>query len=91
MEVRQTMTTRIAINGFGRIGKQLVKAIHERYWDQVEIVVVGITNSHITEHRALLLKHDSLYGDFDADIRAVVEGNTQKEVGLTKFDICVTL
>ncbi len=76
MEVRQTMTTRIAINGFGRIGKQLVKAIHERYWDQVEIVVVGITNSHITDHRALLLKHDSLYGDFDADIRHVVQGRT---------------
>lgn len=70
------MRTRIAINGFGRIGRQLVKAIHERYWDALEITVAGITDPHITEHRAMLLKHDSVYGGFDADIQAVVEGRT---------------
>ena len=70
------MTTRIAINGFGRIGRQLVKAIHERYWDALEIAAVGITNTHITEHRATLLKHDSLYGHFDADVEAIVGGRT---------------
>ena len=70
------MTTRVAINGFGRIGRQVVKAVHERYWDALEIVVVGITDPFITENRALLLKHDSLQGTFDADVKAVVEGRT---------------
>jgi glyceraldehyde 3-phosphate dehydrogenase len=70
------MTTRIAINGFGRIGRQLIKAIHERYWDTLEIKAIGITDSHITKHRATLLKHDTIYGRFDADIEAVVEGRT---------------
>jgi glyceraldehyde 3-phosphate dehydrogenase len=70
------MTTRIAINGFGRIGRQLIKAIHERYWDTLEIVAIGVTDPHITETRALLLKHDSIHGGFDADIEPVVKGRT---------------
>jgi glyceraldehyde 3-phosphate dehydrogenase len=70
------MTTRIAFNGFGRIGRQLVKAIHERYWDALEIVAVGITDPHITEQRATLLKYDSLYGKFDVPIEAEVHGRT---------------
>ena len=35
------MTTRVAINGFGRIGRQVIKAVYERYWDSIEIVAVG--------------------------------------------------
>ena len=70
------MSTRIAFNGFGRIGRQLVKAIHERYWDALEIAAIGVTNPHITEHRATLLKYDTLYGKFDAEIESVVEGRT---------------
>lgn len=70
------MTARIAINGFGRIGRQLVKAVYERYWDTIEIAAIGITDSHLTENRALLLKHDSVYGTFDADVEAVVKGRT---------------
>jgi len=68
------MGTRIAINGFGRIGRQLVKAIHERYWDVLDIAVVGITDPHITHNRALLLERDTVYGRFDARIEAVVAG-----------------
>ena len=70
------MTTRVAINGFGRIGRQLVKAIHERYWDELELVAVSVTNSHITDVRALLLERDSIYGHFDAQIDTVIEGPT---------------
>ncbi len=70
------MTTRIVINGFGRIGRQLVKAIYDRYWDEIEIAAIGITDTHLTEVRALLLKHDSVYGRFDADVEAVVKGRT---------------
>ena len=70
------MTTRIAINGFGRIGRQVVKALYQRYWDDIEIVVIGITDPHITRQRALLLKHDSVYGAFEAEVEAVVKGRT---------------
>jgi glyceraldehyde 3-phosphate dehydrogenase len=70
------MATRIVINGFGRIGRQLVKAIYDRYWDEIEIAVIGITDPHLTEVRALLLQHDTVYGHFDADIEAVVKGRT---------------
>ncbi|MFN2116028.1 MAG: type I glyceraldehyde-3-phosphate dehydrogenase [Anaerolineae bacterium] len=70
------MPTRVAINGFGRIGRQVVKAVHERYWDDLDIVAVGITDPHITETRALLLKHDSVYGAFEADVEAIVKGRT---------------
>lgn len=70
------MATRVAINGFGRIGRQVVKAVRERYWDDLEIVVIGITDPHITKQRALLLKHDSVYGRFEAEVEAIVRGRT---------------
>jgi glyceraldehyde 3-phosphate dehydrogenase len=70
------MSTRVAINGFGRIGRQVVKAVHMRYWDAIEIAVVGVTDPFITEQRALLLRHDSVYGRFDADVQPIVEGRT---------------
>ncbi len=70
------MRVRVGINGFGRIGRQVVKAIHERYWDVLEVKVVGVTDPFITENRAMLLKHDSVQGAFDANIEAVVEGRT---------------
>jgi glyceraldehyde 3-phosphate dehydrogenase len=66
----------VAINGFGRIGRQVIKAVYERYWDDLEIVAVGVTDSHITDTRALLLQHDSVHGLFDARIEPVVEGRT---------------
>jgi glyceraldehyde 3-phosphate dehydrogenase len=82
------VTTRIAISGFGRIGRQLIKAVYERYWDALEIVAIGISESHITENRALLLKHESVYGTFGADIQAVVKGPTNAiRVAGRQFDI----
>ena len=68
--------TRIAINGFGRIGRQLIKAIHERYWDALDVKVIGITDPFITDIRALLLERDSVYGTFDAKVESAVEGRT---------------
>jgi len=35
------MTTRIGINGFGRIGRQSMKAILERYSREIEVVAVN--------------------------------------------------
>ncbi len=65
------MTLRVGINGFGRIGRQVFKAIEERYDGQIE--VVAINDLVDTKTNAHLLKYDSTYGRFDADIS--VDGN----------------
>jgi glyceraldehyde 3-phosphate dehydrogenase len=55
------MTTRVGINGFGRIGRQSLKALIERT-PGVEVVAVNDLVS--TEMNALLFKHDSTYGAY---------------------------
>ena len=60
------MTTRIAINGFGRIGRQSLKAVLERAPD---VEVVAINDLVEPELDALLFKHDSTYGTFPGDVR----------------------
>jgi glyceraldehyde 3-phosphate dehydrogenase len=62
------MTTRIGINGFGRIGRQTLKAILERHADQLE--VVGINDLAPTATNAHLCKYDSTYGRFDGEVSA---------------------
>ncbi|MGD8397475.1 MAG: type I glyceraldehyde-3-phosphate dehydrogenase [Anaerolineae bacterium] len=66
------MTIDVAINGFGRIGRQVFKILHQRYPDELQITHIGVSNPHATEDRALLLKYDSNYGIFDADVEAWV-------------------
>ncbi|MCP3678734.1 MAG: type I glyceraldehyde-3-phosphate dehydrogenase, partial [Deltaproteobacteria bacterium] len=58
------MTARIAINGFGRIGRNILRAaINEK---EFEIVAINdITDAKTLAH---LLKYDSVFGVFDADI-----------------------
>jgi glyceraldehyde 3-phosphate dehydrogenase len=68
------MPIRVAINGFGRIGRQVFKIIHEQFADDLPITHIGVSNPHATENRALLLKYDSNYGIFDAEVDAVVQG-----------------
>jgi glyceraldehyde 3-phosphate dehydrogenase len=58
---------RVAINGFGRIGRQSFKALLERYADDLEIVAVNdLTDNETLAH---LLRHDSTYGPFDGEVR----------------------
>jgi glyceraldehyde 3-phosphate dehydrogenase len=66
------MTTKVGINGFGRIGRQLLKIILERYPDELE--VVGINDLWDTATNAQLFKYDSSYGKFDGDVE-VIDGN----------------
>jgi glyceraldehyde 3-phosphate dehydrogenase len=68
------MTIRVAINGFGRIGRQVFKIIHQQYRDRLVITHIGVSNPHATENRGLLLKYDSNYGIFDAEVEAKVRG-----------------
>jgi glyceraldehyde 3-phosphate dehydrogenase len=57
---------RVAINGFGRIGRQSFKALLERYADDLEIVAVNdLTDNKTLAH---LLRHDSTYGPFEGEV-----------------------
>jgi glyceraldehyde 3-phosphate dehydrogenase len=73
------MTTRIGINGFGRIGRQSLKAILERHPNELE--VVGINDLAPTATNAHLFKYDSTYGRFEGEVTAgeneiVVDGHS---------------
>ncbi len=66
------MTTRVGINGFGRIGRQVLRAIHERYPDELEVVAVNdITDTPTLAH---LFKYDSNYGRYPGRVE-VREGS----------------
>jgi glyceraldehyde 3-phosphate dehydrogenase len=60
------MTTRVAINGFGRIGRLVLRAAYENRRDDIEIVAVNdlgpvATNAH-------LLRYDSVHGRFPGEV-----------------------
>ncbi len=59
------MTVRVGINGFGRIGRQSLKALIER---APEIEVVAVNDLVETELNALLFKHDSTYGAYPGTV-----------------------
>jgi len=75
------MTTKVGINGFGRIGRLVFRTLKERHPDSLEVVAINdlfepATNAH-------LLKHDSTYGNFAGTVQAVdgnlvVDGRTVK-------------
>lgn len=60
------MALRVGINGFGRIGRLILRAIVESGRDDVK--VVGINDLGSVEMNAHLLKYDSIHGTLDADI-----------------------
>jgi glyceraldehyde 3-phosphate dehydrogenase len=62
------MARRIAINGFGRIGRLTFRALWVKHPDEVEIVAVNDPAGASTD--ALLLEYDSNYGRFPATIRS---------------------
>jgi glyceraldehyde 3-phosphate dehydrogenase len=59
---------RVGINGFGRIGRQVLKALLERHPDDIE--VVGVNDLFDTATNAHLFKYDSNYGVFPGDVEA---------------------
>ena len=64
------MGARVAINGFGRIGRQFLKAVLERH---PELEVVAINDLADPQMNALLFKHDSNYGTFDGEVSATAD------------------
>ncbi|WP_421726380.1 type I glyceraldehyde-3-phosphate dehydrogenase [Bauldia sp.] len=66
------MTVRVAINGFGRIGRLVLRAIIES--DRKDIEVVGVNDLGPIETNAHLLRHDSVHGKFPHTV--TVDGDT---------------
>ena len=75
------MTTRIGINGFGRIGRQVFKVLRDKYSDSLEVVAVNDIGDVPT--MAHLLKYDSNYGRFDGTVE-VAEGGLNIDGKLLK-------
>ena len=72
------MAVRVGINGFGRIGRQSLKALIERTPD---VEVVAVNDLVDAEMNALLFKHDSTYGAYPGRVEAkgdslVIDGRT---------------
>lgn len=65
------MTTKVAINGFGRIGRLVARAILERSDDNLELV--AINDLADTKANALLFKYDSTHGRFNGEV--TTDGN----------------
>ena len=70
------MTIRVAINGFGRIGRMVVRAVNKN----PNVNIVAINDLVPPDNLAYLLKYDSTHGIFDGEVRAeengiMVDGN----------------
>src|ERR1051325_5291987 len=66
------MTIRVGINGFGRIGRNILRAIAES--GRTDIEVVGINDLGPVETNAHLLRYDSVHGRFPGEV--TVEGDS---------------
>ncbi len=65
------MKVRVGINGFGRIGRSVVRAIRAQ---DADVVVVAANDIAPIEQMAHLLRYDSTYGRFPGDVRTVADG-----------------
>jgi glyceraldehyde 3-phosphate dehydrogenase len=75
------MTTRVAINGFGRVGRQVLKAALEQHAAQLE--VVAINDLFDAKTNAHLFKYDSNYGIYKGTVEVkdgdlVIDGHRIK-------------
>ena len=72
------MSTRIAINGFGRIGRLVFRALHEQGLFGKEVEVVAVGDIVPADNLAYLLKYDSVQRKFDGTVSSKKSG-TDKE------------
>ena len=59
------MTIKVGINGFGRIGRMVFRAVYQEFND---IEIVGINDLLDADYLAYMLKYDSVHGRFDGDV-----------------------
>jgi glyceraldehyde 3-phosphate dehydrogenase len=62
-----SMAVRVAINGFGRIGRHILRAIHES--GRTDLLVVGVNDLAPPATNAHLLRYDSVHGRFPGTVR----------------------
>ena len=77
------MVTKVGINGFGRIGRQITRAVHENYKGKIEVVAVNDLTD--TETNAHLFKYDTNYGIYPGKVEAkgdtlVIDGKPIKVI-----------
>ncbi len=77
------MATKVGINGFGRIGRQILKAVIENYKGKLEVVALNdLTDTKTNAH---LFRYDSNYGGYQGKVEAtedsiVIDGNKVKVI-----------
>ena len=76
------MPVKVAINGFGRIGRLVLRAIHES--GRKDIQVVGINDLGPVKTNAHLLKHDTVHGPFPGTITT---GDDWMDIGHGKMKV----
>src|SRR6478752_10250003 len=76
------MAVRVAINGFGRIGRNVLRSIAEAGRNDIE--VVGINDLGPVETNAHLLKYDSVHGRFPGEITS---GDSWMDIGRGKIRV----
>ena len=76
------MAIKVAINGFGRIGRLVLRALHEQNRDDLQ--VVAINDLGTVAANAHLLKYDSVHGRFKDDIST---GSDWMDVGRGKMKV----
>jgi glyceraldehyde 3-phosphate dehydrogenase len=64
------MATKVAINGFGRIGRNVFRVASKRS----DVEIVAINDMFAADQLAHLLKYDSVYGQFDGTVEVVQDG-----------------
>jgi len=63
------MSIRVGINGFGRIGRMVLRAaVQETEFSDIEVVAINC--SYDVDYMAYMLKYDSVHGRFNADVNA---------------------
>ncbi len=71
------MATRVAINGFGRIGRLIFRSIYEHNMLDGAVEVVAVNDIVPADNIAYLLKYDSTHGRFPAEVKAIDEHTLQ--------------
>ena len=77
------MKTKIGINGFGRIGRQVLKAIYDFHSDKLEVAALNdLTDTKTNAH---LLKYDSNYGKYPGNVEfsedsIIIDGKSTKVI-----------
>ena len=71
------MSIKVAITGFGRIGRNIVRARYDMdKWNDMQIVAINAMGT--LETNAFLLKHDTVHGRFNADVKTEVVSDDEK-------------